>query len=90
MHHITFVPEHKQMSAINNISIAKKTGELEINVDFIGSATLPVASILDYSGELIEEIELVYGVNKIALKHYPSKNCSIRVTNGKNVVTQKI
>ena len=74
------------------VSIKKdgKASELIITITPIGQDVVPSGSILNYSGEVIEKLNMHNGENRIPIKKYNSKNYSIRVINGKNVITQKI
>jgi hypothetical protein len=78
------------MPPANSIIIHKNPEALVINIDPIGDGIQPTASILNYSGELIEVLDVGVGKNIFMLESYHSKNYSIRVTNGKNIVTQRI
>ena len=78
------------MADVNSINIHRSNEELIVEIAAINQDVKPVATIINYSGEIIKKIVLHSGLNNIDLKSYNSKNYSIRITNGKNVIVQKI
>jgi hypothetical protein len=78
------------MAEVNSINIHRSNDELTVEIAAIDYDVKPIATIINYSGEIIKKIALNSGANKIDLKSYHSKNYSIRITNGKNVIVQKI
>jgi hypothetical protein len=74
----------------SSVSIQRRKDQLLIEIRSTWEEEPPMAAILNYSGEVIEDFELQPGANHITLRPYRSANYSIRVTNGKNVIVQKI
>lgn len=72
------------------ISIEEFPEEWVVTLEETEQGAKPTGAILNYSGEVIERLELSLGINHVALQPYKAKNYFIRVTNGKNVVTRKI
>ena len=64
--------------------------QLIIVIGFTWRNEMPTATIVNNSGETVVRFELKPGSNNINIAAYHSGNYSIRVSNGKNVIVQKI
>ncbi len=80
----------KNIKPVGCIRLDLDNEKLVINIESINEKSLPVAFILNYSGEVLEKFELIKGTNFISRIQYATKNYSIRIVNDKNVITQKI
>ena len=78
------------MHNIESINIDRDGDYLAITTEPVKHGDVLKATILNYSGEVIESIVLNIGLNKVRITSYSGKNYSIRIVNGKNVVVQKI
>ncbi len=75
---------------MGEIRLDRTKEQLVINIESINERSMPVAFIINYSGEVLERYELAIGINTISHTDYKTKNYSIRIVNDKNVITQKI
>jgi len=78
------------MEETNGMLLKRKKDKLLIDLELLDKNAVPAAFILNYTGEVIEKIQLNEGYNLLDLMPYNNKNYSIRITNGKNVIVQKI
>jgi hypothetical protein len=77
------------MNSIDGIDILKKHDQIIIRIEPLKQELLPTVTILNHSGEVLQKFRLEFEVT-LDLEAYNGKNCSIRITNGKNVMVQKI
>lgn len=75
---------------MGGIRLDKEKDKLVINIDSVNERSMPVAFIINYTGEVLKKYELAKGINTIDNTGYSAENYSIRIVNDKNVVTQKI
>ena len=74
----------------SNTTIDRLHDQLIVRIAPAKGGSTPFANILNYSGEVLVKVILHEGENFFSLKEFESKNYSIRVTNGKNIVVEKI
>lgn len=72
------------------ISMVRDADRLRITIETVRKGDIPTATILNYSGEVIETFCLINGLNELPVTPYMHKNYSIRIINGKNVIVQKL
>ena len=85
-----YVYNENTINIVGGIRLDKDKDKLIINIDSVNERSMPVAFIINYTGEVLEKYELTKGINTIDNTGYSTENYSIRIVNDKNVVTQKI
>ncbi len=75
---------------MGSIKLEQEKERLVIIIESINERSVPMAFIINYSGEVLERHELAPGTNIISHKGCATNNYSIRIVNDKNVITQKI
>ena len=86
-----FTPQLTITRVPDAITFYQQEEQLIIVIGFIWQdEVLPTATILNNSGETVVRFELKQGSNNINIAAYHSGNYSIRISNGKNVILQKI
>ena len=85
-----FTPQLTITRVADAITFYQHEEHLIIVIGFTWPNEMPTATILNYSGETVVRFELKPGSNNINIAAYHSGNYSIRISNGKNVIVQKI
>jgi hypothetical protein len=77
------------MDRVGGVNIIRGSDQIVIKIEPLKEVALPTVSILNHSGEVLQKFKLEFEIT-LDLDDYSGKNCSIRITNGKNVIVQKI
>lgn len=85
-----FTPQSTITRVPDAITFYQQEEQLIIVIGFTWRNEMPAATILNNSGETVVRFELKQGSNQINIAAYLSRNYSIRICNGKNVILQKI
>jgi len=85
-----FTPQLTITRVPDAITFYQHEEQLIIVIGFTWPNEMPTATILNNSGETVVRFELKQGSNNINIAAYHSANYSIRISNGKNVILQKI
>lgn len=77
------------MKGIDGINIAREKEQLTIRIEPVKQEMAPTVTILNHSGEVLKKLRLEFEI-VLDLSDYDGLDCSLRITNGKNVIVQKI
>lgn len=85
-----FTPQSTITRVPDAITLYQQKEQLIIVIGFTWLNEMPTATILNNSGETVVRFKLKQGSNNINIAAYTSRNYSIRISNGRNVILQKI